>query len=567
MADPSSPFNGQHLYVVQSLGEVKSIVLLADIPSATNLIHKLFTACFDVLSGSSKADVGEELSKNVEYRMTTMLAVLVDESQSLPSEVVDVILAQFLRADPKLATVTGPKNKKEGQADDKQTTLLLKEAPPAYNMAKNVCNSCADKMARYVSLYFSSVIVDISSINGAHGPKQRAHKKDGGDPDGSDGEVTRSHTEEELHETRKAHRLLRELWRSTPALVQNVIPQLEAELSAEDVHLRLLATETLGDMIAGIGAAGPPPPSVLNPSAYPSQSLDDGPHGTQVYNFLTTPNSPHSFPSLHTQAYEGFISRRKDKSPTIRSAWVTSIGRILTTSAGGVGLDPDDERKLIEYFSDVLIDVDEKVRLAAVRAIERFQFKDIVQKLGSTGSVSEPRSVLCNLADRMKDRKSTIRTEAMKLLGKIWGVASGAIGEGNQRVADLLGLIPSRIFETCYINDQEINASVDHVLFEMLLPLNYPPIKNKGQRSTNGASQRVLDSQSDKEKDRTEPDLDKLRTERFLLLVRDLEARAKKVFFARQGHQAAGAKYMDAFLRRCEEYNVCSSDVTDMSKC
>jgi len=66
-------------------------------------MSQLFSYCFDVLSGPSKADSGEELSKNVEHHMTAVLAILVDESQTLPAEVVDVILAQFLRADPRVA--------------------------------------------------------------------------------------------------------------------------------------------------------------------------------------------------------------------------------------------------------------------------------------------------------------------------------------------------------------------------------------------------------------------------------------------------------------------------------
>ncbi|KAF4538763.1 Sister chromatid cohesion and DNA repair protein [Lasiodiplodia theobromae] len=302
LSDPSDPYNSQHF----------------------TLMTALFTICFDVLS-----------------------ATLVEESQGLPPEVVDVILAQFLRADPR------------------QSTLLLKEAPPAYNMAKNICNACADKMARLISQYFSSVIVDATTA--AVGPLHKSGKHRGRTEssigDEPDDDRPRHVTEEDLQESRKAHRLLRELWRSAPMVLQDIMLQLEAEL------------------------AGPPPP-----------------------------------PS------------RNDKSPVIRSAWVTSI--------------------------------------AAIKTVER-----------------------------VRDRKPAVRTEATNLLGKVWGVAAG-----------------------------DVNVLIDHVLFEQLLPLGYPALKNKSHS-------------------------DKLRVERILILIRDLVQRSKVVLFAKQGNQVMLAKYMEALLKKCEDYN------------
>src|ERR1700753_892259 len=145
ISDPSNPYNSQHLYVLKSLAEIKSIVLMADLPSADRLMNELFTICLDVLSGPSKAPSVEELSKNVEHHMTAMLAALVDEAQSLPTKVTDVILAQFLRADPRILLASKSKAKKANEVDERQSTLLLREAPPAYNMAKNICNSSPDK--------------------------------------------------------------------------------------------------------------------------------------------------------------------------------------------------------------------------------------------------------------------------------------------------------------------------------------------------------------------------------------------------------------------------------------
>ncbi|KAF2201149.1 hypothetical protein GQ43DRAFT_480972 [Delitschia confertaspora ATCC 74209] len=550
IADPSHPYNAQHLYVLRSLAEIKSIVLLVDIPNSETLTSNLFTTCFDVLSGGPKATSGELLSKNVEHHMTQILSILVDESQHVSADVTDVILAQFLRADVATLNSGTTKGKKSAPVDANQSTLLMKEAPPPYNMAKNICNSCPDKMARAIGSYFSTVIVDVTS--GGSALKQRGRK--GNNTDDSDDEGHKGPSEDDLNEASKAHRLLRELWRCCPGVLQEIIPHLQEELGAENTHLRQMATETFGDMIAGIGAAGPPPLPLLNPLAYPSQSIAPSSELARAYNFLTTPTSLHSFPVQHAAAYSAFLQRKQDKSPNIRAAWSTAIGRILMTSAGGVGLEPEEEKKLLRYFAETLIDSDDRVRLAALKAIEHFEFNDIVQKLGSIGGMSEPGSLLSNLADRVKDKKNIIHTESMKLLGKIWGVASGAIAEGNDRITNLLGSIPSRILEACYVNDLEINVQVDLTMYESLLPLGYPPMKVKS--AVNGGSHAVKDSQPNGESvGYTEVELDKIRTERQLVLVRGLEEKAKKVFFARQANQAAGTTYMETFLKRCEDYN------------
>lgn len=544
LADPSHSYNSQHLYVLKSLAEFKSIVIVTDIPGSAQLTGALFTTCFDVLSGPSRASNGEELSKNVEHHMTQILSILIDESPTISSDIVDVIVAQFLWADP-ITLGTSAKGKKNASLDSKQSTLRRKEAPPAYNMAKNLCNAFPEKMARLFGSYFGSVIVEFAS-----GPKNIRHRA--GSADESEDEETRGPSEDDINDASKAHRLLRELWRCAPGALQEIIPHLQEELATENIQLRQLATETFGDMISGIGAAGPPPPPDLDPAAYPSQSLASS-SPVRVYNYLTTPASLNSFPSHYPGAYHAFLSRQNDRSPIIRASLTTGIARIIMTSAGGVGLDPEEEKKLLSLFAKCLIDSDDRVRLAAVKAIEHFEFNDIVDKLGNNGSMSEPGTILWNLADRIKDKKPVIHTAAIKLLGNIWGVAAGAIANGERRVIEMLGPIPSRILEACYVKDAGITAQVDTTFYDALFPLNYPPMKPKA--TTNGSSQVVKDSQPNAEQGYTEADLDKIRAERLLVLVHGLEDKAKKVFFAYQTNQVQNATFMEYFLKLCEEYN------------
>ncbi|KAI9751416.1 MAG: hypothetical protein M4579_006081 [Chaenotheca gracillima] len=559
LSDPSNAYNTQHLYVLQSLAQVKSIVLLTDIPSSESLILSLFTSFFDILSGSSKSSTGEQIGKNTEYHMTAILVILVDEAPSLPPEVVDIIVAQFLRTDPRAMSSGIAKGKKNGApVDERQSTLLLKELPPAYSMAKAVCNSCPEKMARHVSQYFNDVIMDASASTATEGSgKGQLHRKASFAREESESDDGRAGpSEDDLKELHKAHRLLRELWRASPAVLQNVIPQLSLELSAENVQLRLLATEALGDIISGIGAAGPPPQTSMDPAAYPPASLSANADSFASSNVLTTPLSPQSFMQAHPAAYNSFVSRKNDKSALVRSAWTTAVGRIIVTSAGGISLSQNDEQMLVADLSHKLTDSDERVRIAAIKAVSGFGFRDAITKLGSIGGVDKEGSVLNNLAGRARDRKHNVRAEGMTVLGQLWGVGCGEIANGNEEVKVAIGSIPSKILETFYVNDLDINVLLDHVLFEQLIPLNYPPSKPKLSRGTSGdAPSSQVGSQPGRDTTKDPFDADKIRTERILQLVKGLDEKAKKAFFAVQSRQVQLSRIVQTFLQRCEEYN------------
>ncbi|KAK4227942.1 armadillo-type protein [Podospora fimiseda] len=534
--DPSNPYNTQHKYVLRSLTEIKSIVLLLDVDGNEDLLVHLFSTIFDGVSGA-KSTSGEQVAKDVEFTMAEMLVVLVDEATSLPAKVVDVLMAQFLRA---AAPGVGSGKRSHVPIDDTQPTLLAREEPEAYQIAKKLCQSIPEKMSRFASQYFSEVIVDATSSAG-----RPIHHRDADESEDEDGPSGPS--ESDLRELRKAHTLIRELWKAAPQILQGVVQQVDAELAADNVHLRQLATETLGDMVSGIGAAGPPPPPVLDPAAYPPPRLEgDGQVQTQPFNVLTTPVSAVSFPQTHSQIFHNFISRKNDKAPAIRAAWTTGAGYIISTSAGGTGLSREDEATLVKGLGEKLADSDERVRLAAVKAIESFTFEDVVMKLGASGGVTKEGSVLSTLADRCRDRKPAVRVAAMALLGKLWAVSTGELLAGNEIVASTLGGVPTRIYSAFYANDPELNVLLDRVIFECLVPLTYPPQK-KASKNANGSSQ----SQSQA----AAADPDAIRAERILLLARSLDPMAKKAFFAMQARVPQFANVLSTYIKQCEHYN------------
>ncbi|OGM40282.1 sister chromatid cohesion and DNA repair protein (BimD) [Aspergillus bombycis] len=545
LGDPSNTYNAQHIYVLNSLAEVKSIVLMTDLDHPDALIIPLFTTCFDIVSGSSKASTGEDIAKNVEFDMTRLLVTVIDETPVLAPDVVDVIVAQFLRIDPRALENPSRRGKKaDTPVDAKQGTLLLKDYPPAYNMAKAICQACPERMTSHISQYFNNVIID-ASATGANGPWKNSHRRPNLDDSDEEGE--------DIKELSKAHRLIRELWRACPEVLQNVVPQLEAELSAESVSLRLLATQTIGDLTAGIGVAGPPPPPPMDPAAYPPVTLSDYSQTIPQPNVLVQPFSPKPFSQAHSSTYEGFLSRRLDKSASVRAAWATVVGRILLTSAGGSGLAESEEQMLIKHLASMLRDADEKVRVAAVDAVGTFGLSHIVHKLGASGGFSSQDSILFILAERVKDRKPQVREHAMKTLGRMWAVAAGEIEQDNEQVVSLFKDGPSKIFDAFYTNDMDIHVLIDRVLFEILLPLSYPPIKPKLSRSSSTQSQRLKDSQTSEGDNET--DVDKIRVRRILTLISGLDDKAKKVFFAMQARQIQMRTAVTVYLQACEEYN------------
>jgi sister chromatid cohesion protein PDS5 len=545
LADSSSTYHAQHLAVIRSLKELQSILLIQDANSSTALMTALFTVCFDVLSGPSKSSE-LEVSINVAHNLSALLIELSTETDNLPDEVIDIVMAQFLRADPRtLSNMSNTKGKKGTiQIDEKQATLLLKDAPAAYTMAQDLCNVVSDKMARYVLRYFSSVLLDTSMAISSEPKKGRRKTQE----EEEEEDITQGPSEEELKESKKAHLLLRELWRAAPSVLREIIPQLESELSTENTHIRLMAVEAIGDMIAGIGAAGPPQVTPLDPSAYPSQSLQED-SDRRAYHFLLTPTTSVAFISRYHSTYQAFMGRRNDKSGLIRAAWSTAVGRILQTSAGGVGLEAEEENKLLEHFAVSLVDSDEKVRHSAVKAIEQFSFQTVVSTIGKDGGLSKENTVLSNLADRAKDRKPNLRADAIQLLGRLWGVAAGAIAEGNEHITEILGGIPTKLIGNYYINDAEIHKAVDRVVFESFIPLSYPP---KVRQQVSQDSQKSIKN-GDSVDDNTDPD--KIRVERILLLISSLDQRCRAVFFTKQRNQVTLSRLMVAYLSMCEEYN------------
>jgi sister-chromatid-cohesion protein PDS5 len=82
------PYYNEYFHLLGSLSTVKSVVLVCDLPNSEELMVDIFRDFF--------ALVRHDLSKKIELHMADILVALIDEATSLPSELMDIIMAQIL---------------------------------------------------------------------------------------------------------------------------------------------------------------------------------------------------------------------------------------------------------------------------------------------------------------------------------------------------------------------------------------------------------------------------------------------------------------------------------------
>ncbi|KAL7275171.1 Sister chromatid cohesion protein pds5 [Rhizina undulata] len=553
LADPETSYYQQYLYLLDSLSSVKSVVLISDIPSGDQITLQIFTSFFDLAKPDGP--------KNVEYHMTDILVQLIDECSTLPAEVIDIIVAQFLRAVPGAVQSLEKRKRGDGrekgggggkEEDARQTKLIGNLPPPAYNMAKTICNSCVDKMARHICQYFTDVMVGASPSSTSAEKKRKTSGRQSSlsaepesEDEGAGGAAGGLHepNHEDMHELHKAHLLVKELWKACPQVLQNVIPQLEQELLVDNVEIRELATETIGEMaLSG------------------------------------------NFGSSAPATWKVWMGRANDRSAAVRGIWVERAVDILKERNDHMAV------QLVDLIAGKLSDMDDRVRNTACKALLTLDYLSITTKLGSESSPfntydsSEKdqgfanvvggrrrkaadteaestkgwgKKILLSLGERARDKKISVRFEGMRCLARMWDMAYNDIASGNEVITKQLGWIPSKILDTFYINDPEVNCLLDHVLHEKLIPVNFPPIEKLERKEKENANGKGKEKEGEREKEKEKEQLegDRIRVERLLVLVNGLESKPKKALFAVPIKQISYAKVMDAYLKYCEDYN------------
>ncbi|CAJ0745043.1 23507_t:CDS:10 [Entrophospora sp. SA101] len=352
------PYFDLYFHLLENLSTVKIVLLILELQDYEEILIELFRNFFDV--------VRPELSNIVYSHMVDILEQLINDGNALPQDVIDIILAQFLR-----------KRKDEN--------------PTAYRLACDVCRAATDKLQRYVCQYFTDVIV--------------AAEKTGTSAD-------------ELNDFKTAHDLIKELNRVAPGLLLNVIPQLEEELKLDDLNLRMLATQVLGEMFS---------------------------------------EKDSTLASRYDSVWRTWLLRRNDKVADVRCTWVEFCLPLYTN-----------HHELADQINEAIItklsDPDDKVRIAVCRVFCQLEYE--------CASKHVKKDLFIELAKRCRDRKHGVRQEAIKALARLYNMAYLEILDNEANAPEKFGWIPSELLNTIYTNDNEIIASVENVLHEEILASN-----------------------------------------------------------------------------------------------
>ncbi|KAG0018492.1 hypothetical protein BGZ80_007103 [Entomortierella chlamydospora] len=369
ISSPKNPYFNMYYYLLESLSVVKSIVLITDIKNANDLMVDLFRNIFD--------DIRPQQAKNVQICMSELLQHIIDEVKQLPQEIVDIILAQFLH-----------KQKFDN--------------PAAYRLACDLGNNCADKLQRYVFQYFFDIISTVGN-----------------------GELSAK----ELADFKTVHQLVVELNKATPALLLNVIPQLEEELKVSDVTIRTLATKSLGEMFA---------------------------------------EKTSQLASQYESTWKAWLLRRNDKSPQVRIVWIESLKELIKAH-GSLAKELSGEQFIVSSqdrfkngLSEKLVDPDEKVRAVVCKTIGEFDYETSLHHI--------QKSTLIQVGHRCRDKKKSVSIEAINALSTLYNQAYPEIEVGTKASISQFDWMPSAVLHAVYVNDNDIFSIVDSAVFSTLFP-------------------------------------------------------------------------------------------------
>ncbi|KLO11387.1 ARM repeat-containing protein [Schizopora paradoxa] len=349
-----SSYYTQYYHLLESLSTVKSVVLICDLPQSERLMTIFFRDFFEI--------VKRNLPKAVEMFLAEILVALIDECQVLAVDVMETIMKAFMDKDASMEN-------------------------SSYHLAVEVCNATADKLQRHVCQYFTDIIV--------------------------------SHSEaEDFDEVEKAHELIKRLNHSCPSLLHNVVPQLDEELKVEDVRLRQMATQVLGEMFAD--------------------------------------NAGGNLDKKYPNTWGLWLARQKDKSPAVRVSFVEGCKGLLLHVR-------DDLRSSMEtVLKSKLFDPDEKVRAAVCKLYTNLDYETALHH------VSE--EMLHCIGERTKDKKHIVRKEALTCIAKLYSIALPEIDNNDRHAIAHFSWIPQQIFHAIGTS-LEVKPIATKVVAEYVLPL------------------------------------------------------------------------------------------------
>lgn len=274
-----------------------------------------------------------------------------------------------------------------------------------------------------------------------------------------------------LANQKKLLNLAEQLWQAVPELVTSIMGQLEQGLLVEDDEFRTITLVTFSRIIA-------------------------------------SPTSRVDFIKEHYSTWKSWLGRSIDKSPNVRAAWTNCLPSIIINRT-------DVMSEVVKSLSDRLNDPDEKVRIAACSTVGQLPVDIVIKKLNF-------QPLFDNLFARLRDKKSSVREAAFKVVGKLFADGYDLIDKEDETAITLFRPIPQKIFDQVYLNDSEVNELIDICLNIYIFPPN--------------------------------PDDDK-RAKRILNIITNLDEQGRTAFNALLKRQSTLSKYLTVLVALMKDYS------------
>ncbi|KAI8080901.1 armadillo-type protein [Thamnidium elegans] len=345
--------------------------------------------------------------------MTDVLIQLIEEVRILGPELTELILEQFEKFE-------------KGSSN------------PAYLMALDICFACPNILQRRVCQYFSDALISVSGESSS----------------------------DEFEEVKKTHNLILKINAAAPDLLLNVLPLLQEEMKVDQLNIRQLATETMGQMFAD-----------------PASAVAE------------------KYPLI----WKTWLGRRDDKAIAVRVKWLEMCVDIYKNHRESVP-------ELIECFKEKLSDPDDKVRTTACKVVGEVDMESDLKAMD--------KALLKSVAERTKDKKSSVRAVAMNTIGSIYQNCFARIQANDKMAIEKVGWIPDTILNRLYVGELSVTMNLESTIQKYILP-------------------------------ELENDLE--RTERLITIVESLEEKQKLAFTALVRKQKLFNENMNKYVKLCQE--------------
>lgn len=442
-----SLYFNENVNFLQRLAEVRSIILITDLPNSNDLIENLFEICYSSPSSQMAAN-------NDSLILTTIAEILssiISEINVISQDLLKLILNQFFYSDnPKRANSR------------------------FFSMA--ICSNNPERMARQISQFVSETLFENSkniTVNKTKRRKrnnQNQHNLDITDDDDDSAEdsdnqheINKPLSEVQLRNLTKIHKLILEIWKKFPDLLSASLGFINSELFHENENIRVLAISLICKLI----------------------------------EFSNFENNGSNFIKFYNGYYGNLINKAiLDISSNVRLCWIENIINLLTSENENTHYNLENKNILVNGIIKCLLDTNEKIRLTTIQLFisKKFYFK--LFRTNNCAPIIKNFIILKTLKQLTREKKIDIRNESIKFLCLIFNekiidllcefindsaaLKKIVLASDVDKITDisttedlnlLIKWIPDHLLSLIYINSKSINQLIDTQLVEKIFYL------------------------------------------------------------------------------------------------